>query len=265
MPQNPHEYTLRKNWHQPEDWEAVVQFIRDHGYRIKFGKVWYKVLDINGMRYWTMGAPLKITILINRAKLETSDSPYDTIAPLYDGMWSSPEATAEDAEVIKRVGYQGGALLDVGCGTGLLLDHLKPSVYVGIDPSLAMLDLLRAKHGKLPTTLLTPLERYCAADQRFDLIVSLYGTPSYIHPDALRRLPAMLAPGGRYFLMFYNEGYVPVTHLRADKPVPFYQHPRDALPGTVYDFGHYFVVEGEASWSKATASIGSSAETSALA
>lgn len=33
----------------------------------------YKVLHFEGHKYWTMGAPLEDTILINRKKLETNN------------------------------------------------------------------------------------------------------------------------------------------------------------------------------------------------
>jgi hypothetical protein len=71
MPQNPHEYTLKK-WAptQQNDFEAVVMFIREHGYKKKWGKTTYSYFDVDGWQYWTMGAPLDQTILINRAKLE---------------------------------------------------------------------------------------------------------------------------------------------------------------------------------------------------
>lgn len=67
MPQNPHEYTLRKKWTGDVPFEAVVQFIRDHGYKVRFGRSDYMCFDIGEHRYWTMGAPLSDTILINRA------------------------------------------------------------------------------------------------------------------------------------------------------------------------------------------------------
>jgi hypothetical protein len=67
MPKNPHEYTLRKTWTGDLPFEAVVQFIRDHGYRRRYGRRWYVCLDVGQHRYWTMGAPLPATILINRA------------------------------------------------------------------------------------------------------------------------------------------------------------------------------------------------------
>lgn len=68
MPTNPHEYVTRRVWKGPPLFDDVVQFIRDHGYRLKFGQRWYVCLDVDGWRHWTMGAPLPATVLINRAR-----------------------------------------------------------------------------------------------------------------------------------------------------------------------------------------------------
>ena len=79
MPQMPHEYTLREKAPDEKLFERVVLYIRQAGYKANFGSVTYTYLDIDGWKYWTMGAPLGPTgrydrsihtILINRAKLK---------------------------------------------------------------------------------------------------------------------------------------------------------------------------------------------------
>lgn len=47
----------------------AVQFIRAHGYQNLFERRWYTQLDIGEHTYWTMGAPVEETILINRKRL----------------------------------------------------------------------------------------------------------------------------------------------------------------------------------------------------
>jgi hypothetical protein len=66
MPENPHWYTLRKTWTDDAAFIEVVEFIRQYGYREKFKGNRYTVMDIGGYHYWTMGWPIKSTILINR-------------------------------------------------------------------------------------------------------------------------------------------------------------------------------------------------------
>lgn len=80
MPENPHEYTLRKHWHD-EDFVWTVEQIRTLGYRQKWQGRWYTVFDANGYFFWTLGWPigdldwgwnrLQVagTVLINRKPL----------------------------------------------------------------------------------------------------------------------------------------------------------------------------------------------------
>jgi hypothetical protein len=69
MPQTPHEYTLRRDARDEALFERVVIYVRQVGYHQKWGKTTYIYLDIDGWQYWTMGAPLDKTILINRAAI----------------------------------------------------------------------------------------------------------------------------------------------------------------------------------------------------
>ena len=50
-------------------------FIREHGYRERFQGRWYTKYDVDGWSYWTMGAPIENTILINRRRLENAEGP----------------------------------------------------------------------------------------------------------------------------------------------------------------------------------------------
>ena len=67
MPDNPHEYTLRKQW-DDDLFVEVVKHIRSNGYTAYFGGRPYTQLDVGDFFYWTMGAPLGETILINRKR-----------------------------------------------------------------------------------------------------------------------------------------------------------------------------------------------------
>lgn len=74
MPDNPHWYTLRKHWERDADFVWAVETIRRCGYEeISRGRP-YIVFDLDGMKYWTMGAPVAETILINRKFLEAGTS-----------------------------------------------------------------------------------------------------------------------------------------------------------------------------------------------
>jgi hypothetical protein len=65
MPERPHWYTVRGQ--APErEFEAFVTYIRAGGYDAEFEGTTYTYRDIDGYAYWTMGAPLAETVIINR-------------------------------------------------------------------------------------------------------------------------------------------------------------------------------------------------------
>lgn len=72
MPDNPHWYTLKRQG-DPAEFNRAVMLIRIHGYDRPFRGTDYRGLDFDGHYYWTMGAPLKDTILINRKQLPLAE------------------------------------------------------------------------------------------------------------------------------------------------------------------------------------------------
>jgi hypothetical protein len=71
MPHIPHSYVVKAKCRDALEFERFVMHIRRHGYKGKFGKTTYVYFDwpVDGIvhQFWTMGAPLDITIIINRA------------------------------------------------------------------------------------------------------------------------------------------------------------------------------------------------------
>ena len=67
----PHEYIVRERV-DDELFEQLVRHIRTHGYKGKFYQKTLIYYDEGGMMYWTMGAPLKETTIINRCRKEDS-------------------------------------------------------------------------------------------------------------------------------------------------------------------------------------------------
>lgn len=72
MPQNPHCYTLRREWQDNRLFDWAVKAIRAVGYREYYAGRPYTVVYLQGMKYWTMGAPVPQTILINRKDSESA-------------------------------------------------------------------------------------------------------------------------------------------------------------------------------------------------
>lgn len=75
MPESPHWYTLRAR-NREGDFEAFVLYIRANGYQGRFGGATYTYLDVDGWTYWTMGAPVAETTLINRREAQRTAVPH---------------------------------------------------------------------------------------------------------------------------------------------------------------------------------------------
>ena len=69
MPEWPHEYVVRDRVDE-DIFVRLVQHIREHGYEGRFYRKRFTYFDDRGMVYWTMGAPLEETIIINRCRKE---------------------------------------------------------------------------------------------------------------------------------------------------------------------------------------------------
>ena len=69
MPFAPHEYIVKERCPlSAEEFEYFVNMQREHGIREKWGKYNNPYLYIDDYKYWTMGAPLEDTTVINRDK-----------------------------------------------------------------------------------------------------------------------------------------------------------------------------------------------------
>jgi len=68
MPLIPHWYTVREwNKQKRDDFTFLVRFIREHGEVIPWGRFMNTYLKLGVWKYWTMGAPIEETTVINRA------------------------------------------------------------------------------------------------------------------------------------------------------------------------------------------------------
>lgn len=164
---------------------------------------------------------------------------YDDMAEQYDEAYTSPLCERENQavkELLEDCIDLERPLLDLGCGTGLLLDMIEPSIYLGCDPAHNMLDILLDKH---PTRTVT-----CA---RFEdlhniegmTVVSLFGSPSYVPPAQFN-----FEELDDYFLMFYRQGYEPVSHKQYGINTPYFGHSLYGMNGRslVFEMTDYVFV-----------------------
>lgn len=214
MPGTPHCYTLKETWRSPEEFVEALRKLRAVE-RIEefFRGYWYRRFIANGYKYWTMGANLDHT-LINRAVHAPTFDPYTAVADIYDlGIHKGATDVERSKLVYASLPIRTDTdILDIGCGTGTLVDfrfkQVQPDKYTGIDPSRGMLSVFGDKHPKFRDRLIrTPFEDYWPQPgKKFDLIVALFGVPSYIGETKFlsQKVQWLLKPGGSAFLMYNN-------------------------------------------------------------
>jgi 2-polyprenyl-3-methyl-5-hydroxy-6-metoxy-1,4-benzoquinol methylase len=128
-----------------------------------------------------------------------------------DGQWTFLQELEQMTRYSVIAGYihalaRRGALLDVGCGEGILLDRLGAhdfSKYVGIDISQAAVELARKKCSDRSTFFQADAEHFIPAES-FDAII--FNEVLYYFADPLavaQRYGAWLRPGGLFISSLY--------------------------------------------------------------
>jgi hypothetical protein len=65
----PHWYIVKQSCTSLERFYQLVTYIRENGYKQKFYSKEFIYCNIGEYKYWTMGNPLEVTKIINRAKI----------------------------------------------------------------------------------------------------------------------------------------------------------------------------------------------------
>ena len=106
------------------------------------------------------------------------------------------------AEQVKDVPCQ--ALLDVGCGTGFLLDILarqRPARYCGVDLSDEMIRVAKGKGIRGAEFAVGSADRLPYPDGSFDIVTCSQSFHHYPYPEkAMAEARRVLKPGGLYIL-----------------------------------------------------------------
>jgi SAM-dependent methyltransferase len=209
MAKHPHWYTLEKEWVDRERFIEVINYMNANSYTEYFYRTPYNMFNLNGYKYWAM----KIndgTGIINRTH-STYKSDYDKIAYDYYNLFNDPESIQEETDLFKLINVKG-SVLDIGCGYGMFLNHNTPNHYTGIDLSKYLLDILKQNHSGYSENVINCAFEDFYTDKKYDTILALFGTASYLKSDSIDKIKGMLNPNGKAYLMYYKKGYFPKTH-----------------------------------------------------
>ena len=118
MPFAPHEYIVKDRCPLlKEEFEYFVNMQREHGVKERWGKYNNPYLYIDDYKYWTMGAPIEDTTVINRAKACVVND----VHQLNEGI-QGMEMTYVDRYIHEKVGLK---LDDKGFNIDLINGRLK--------------------------------------------------------------------------------------------------------------------------------------------
>jgi hypothetical protein len=216
----PHSYVLngRTTELTRDDFVRAARVIHTFGRPAKFyGMTNIYLTSENGRyKWWTMDKEAAETGLINRATTDrlygVQNAPitesgittsYDSVATGYDTTKPPSPALGEalrDA-VDQLRGPHLPAILDVGCGTGRVLDLglTTPERYAGVDPSTPMLNQLIRKHPGVgavyPTTIEDALSAGRFTQGQFEVVTVLLAASDHIDNETLAGLRAIASRG----------------------------------------------------------------------
>lgn len=170
---------------------------------------------------------------------------YDDIAYHYDTIFSDSESIEENKRITGMLDIkETDTVLDIGCGTGLLIEYKKinPSLYTGIDTSKNMLQLFSVKNPEYSDRLIQVGFENFVPTCKYDKIISLFGSITYVPPKSLKNISSILSSKGFYFLMFYDYEYIPQTYKRLGlKLVPPKTNLEYLNPPIIFKAGNFII------------------------
>jgi ubiquinone/menaquinone biosynthesis C-methylase UbiE len=103
----------------------------------------------------------------------------------------------ETDSIVESLSSYSGPVLDVGCGSGHLLDRLEASIKIGIDLSTSMLRLAR-KRGCRALLILADATRLPIKSESFEIVVSQDMLGHFRRPSQpVDEMVRVCRPGGR--------------------------------------------------------------------
>ncbi|HIY05582.1 MAG TPA: class I SAM-dependent methyltransferase [Candidatus Evtepia faecigallinarum] len=144
---------------------------------------------------------MKDYVQASRAHFNRQAAQYDQNTSVY---YSGPAKCSGEDAIRELLAHSYQTLLDVGCGTGWLLNRLArvhPAEYHGLDVSENMLAVAEEKHIPGAVFVQGVADRLPYADNFFDVVTCIQSFHHYPDPDrAMGEALRVLKPGGLYLL-----------------------------------------------------------------
>lgn len=138
---------------------------------------------------------------------------YSRLATTYDCHWADYVDTTTRATLDRLALQSGERILDVGCGTGVLLERIlatgNETAVAGVDPVREMLAVARQRLPMEVPLYVGRGECLPFADASFDVVVSTSAFHYMRDPEyALVEMHRVLAPGGRLLISDWCADYM---------------------------------------------------------
>jgi len=152
---------------------------------------------------------------------------YTALAPTYDQRWSAYLKASLHMTLEKVADLSGDRVLDVACGTGLLLESLakrsERRELVGVDRVPAMLDVARQRLGGRATFLECEAAHLPFDDMEFQLVTSTNALHYFPDADAaLGEIRRVISPNGNLVITDWCRDYFWMRLL--NRVLPWTQH-----------------------------------------
>jgi ubiquinone/menaquinone biosynthesis C-methylase UbiE len=150
---------------------------------------------------------------LSKAARSSIRSEFDRLAHRYDRRWEAYTDATVRATLERFSVAEGERVLDVGCGTGVLLEALADAAprasLVGIDVSREMLAVARQRGAGVLRWVTGDVAALPFTDGRFDAAVTSNAFHFWIDPAAaLREIRRVLKPAGRLVVTDWCHDYL---------------------------------------------------------
>lgn len=170
----------------------------------------------------------------NKSKLYASEEGYDLYADRYDKDHDYLNTFENDVVLKMLTNLEGKKVLDIGCGTGRLIEFMRNrgGKIVAADTSSQMLKIVKKRFSDVETVH-TDIEKMPFPDETFDVVIATF---VIVHLDflfeAFEEVYRVLKDGGIFIVTNVNQRKAPKLTLKNGEEIVIkskYHRPEDVV------------------------------------